>query len=81
MFSLFGWTPSLRRMLQGKVLGCGCSVGVYETWSGDVVQIVDAHASDCQSSAHAVDAVVPIGGFDDDRRADPGAPVSGPSGP
>ena len=79
MFSLFGWTPSLRRMLQGRVLSCGCSVGVYETWSGDVIQIVDAHASNCQLSAHAVDAILPVG-VDDDHPADSGAPFHELSG-
>ena len=58
MFSLFGWTPSLRRMLRGKVLSCGCSVGVYETRSGEIVQIVDARATACGFAAHAVDAVL-----------------------
>lgn len=58
MFSLFGWTPSLRRMLRGRVLPCGCSVGVYETRSGEVVQILDARADGCESGAHSVDAVV-----------------------
>jgi hypothetical protein len=58
MFSLFGWTPSLRRMLRGRVLPCGCTVGVYETRSGDVVQIIDARSSNCEVVTHAVDAVV-----------------------
>lgn len=59
MFSLFGWTPSLRRMLRGRVLPCGCSVGVYETRSGEVVQIVDARAGSCRRDGHTVDAVLP----------------------
>lgn len=58
MFSLFGWTPALRRMLRGRMLPCGCAVGVYETWSGDVVQLVDAHAPTCFSKDHAVNAML-----------------------
>lgn len=58
MFSLFGWTPSLRRSLRGRVLPCGCSVGVYETRSGEIVQIIDARATRCGSGAHSPDAVV-----------------------
>lgn len=58
MFSMFGWTPSLRRMLRGRLLPCGCSVGVYETRSGEIVQIVDARAAACRISGHTVDAVV-----------------------
>lgn len=58
MFSLFGWTPSLRCLLRGKLLECGCSVGVYETRSGEIVQIVDVRASGCQIDAHSVDSVL-----------------------
>jgi len=54
-------------------------VGVYETWTGDVIQIVDAHASNCQLSAHAVDAILPVG-VDDAHGADSGAPVHRLSG-
>jgi hypothetical protein len=63
MFSLFGWTPSLRRMLRGRILKCGCSVGVYETRSGEVVQIVDARSDSCPLATHTVDTV--IGSSDD----------------
>jgi hypothetical protein len=70
MFSLFGWTPSLRRMLRGRVLPCGCSVGVYETRSGEVVQIVDARAAGCELGAHSVDAIVtPEDSLDDEADA------------
>lgn len=66
MFSLFGWTPSLRRMLRGKVLPCGCSVGVYETRSGEIVQIVDARAKACEFVTHAVDSVLSSDALDED---------------
>lgn len=71
MFSLFGWTPALRRMLRGRVLSCGCSVGVYETWSGAVVEIVDAHGAACPRGAHTVDAVIVA---DDDLSDSPAVP-------
>ena len=58
MFSLFGWMSSLRRMLRSTRLSCGCSVGVYETYSGEVVQIVDARADSCREVVHEVDAVL-----------------------
>lgn len=67
MFSLFGWTPALRRLLRGRALPCGCSVGVYETRSGEVVQIVDAHAPTCQWAGHSVDAVITSDPTDDDE--------------
>lgn len=69
MFSLFGWTPSLRCLLRGKLLACGCSVGVYETRSGEIVQIVDARAPACRIAAHVVDAVLATGS-DDAANAD-----------
>lgn len=73
MFSLFGWTPAVRRMLRGRVLACGCTAGVYETRSGDVVTIIDARSSTCECVAHAVDAVVAADGADlDDPDPDPG---------
>ncbi len=67
MFSLFGWTPSLRRMLRGRVLPCGCSVGVYETRSGEVVHIIDARSPSCGFVAHSVDTV--LAGDDTDQDA------------
>jgi hypothetical protein len=45
-------------MLRGRVLSCGCTVGVYETRAGDVVEIIDARSTDCASVTHQVDAVV-----------------------
>jgi hypothetical protein len=58
MFSLFGWTPALRRMLRSSILPCGCSVGVYETFSGEVVRILDACSDTCGNAVHSVDAVL-----------------------
>jgi len=69
MFSLFGWTPSLRRILRGRRLSCGCSVGVYETRSGEVVQIIDARSDGCDAAGHSVDSVVIPG--DDEGEAEP----------
>jgi hypothetical protein len=68
MFSVFGWTPSLRCMLRTRVLACGCSVGVYETWSGRIVQIIDAHGSGCALADHTVDSIVVL---HEDRSASP----------
>lgn len=77
MFSFFGWTPSLRRMLRGRILPCGCSVGVYETHSGEVVCIVDARATSCDLVTHSVDAVVtPDDVVDDEPAHAPGDAAS-----
>lgn len=45
-------------MLRGRMLPCGCSVGVYETRSGEIVQIIDARASACGTADHIIDAVI-----------------------
>jgi hypothetical protein len=37
----------LLRGLGGKALSCGCMVGVYETYDGQVVASIDAPASGC----------------------------------
>jgi hypothetical protein len=40
---------------------------VYETRSGEVVQIVDARAPGCTAAAHSVDAVVTAEDLDDEE--------------
>jgi hypothetical protein len=50
------------RILRGvssRVLPCGCLVGVYETYSGDIVTIIDAHASACADTAHERGQLIP----------------------
>jgi hypothetical protein len=36
------------RGVSGKVLDCGCLVGVYERYDGAVVQVVDAVSETCR---------------------------------
>lgn len=50
----------LLRGLSGRVLSCGCSVGVYETYDGEVVATVDARGPRCSSRDHRLRAVIPI---------------------
>jgi hypothetical protein len=40
------------RGLSSKILPCGCLAGVYETYNGDVVGILDARSSACTVAAH-----------------------------
>lgn len=40
------------RGLSSRVLECGCLVGVYETYDGDVVTILDAKGPACAERAH-----------------------------
>jgi len=57
-------------MLRGRVLPCGCSVGVYETRSGEVVQILDVRAPACRQGGHSVDAVLALDDVGDPFDAD-----------
>jgi hypothetical protein len=40
-------------------LACGCLSGVYETYAGDVVSILDVRGALCADPAHAVGKQVP----------------------
>lgn len=47
------------RGLSGKVLSCGCFIGIYETPSGAVVAAIDACGPACMDPGHQLDALVP----------------------
>ncbi len=40
------------RGLAGKRLECGCLTGVYETYSGEVVEVLDGRAGTCPHRDH-----------------------------
>jgi hypothetical protein len=46
------------RGVSGRVLACGCLVGVYETYSGEIVATIDARGERCPRS-HRLHAIVP----------------------
>jgi len=48
------------RGLGGRVLRCGCLVGVYETYTNETVAILDAKGSACAESSHRVDSHVEL---------------------
>ena len=50
----------LLRGLSGRVLECGCLVGVYETYDGAVVATIDARGPVCRASDHRLHAVIPV---------------------
>ena len=35
------------RLLRGERLACGCVAGVYETYDGEAVTVVEEHGVDC----------------------------------
>jgi hypothetical protein len=48
------------RGLSSRFLPCGCLAGIYETYEGEIVGIVDARGTTCADSAHARGALVPM---------------------
>lgn len=46
------------RGLSGRVLPCGCLVGVYETYGGGVVSTIDAVGRDCTQPDHELHKTV-----------------------
>jgi len=54
------------RLLSGRPLACGCLAGIYETYAGPTVWIVDARGADCTDAAHRPGAqLAPAGRADE----------------
>lgn len=45
--------------LCGRVLACGCMAGVYETYDGAVVTIIDVPGASCPEREHVSGNIVP----------------------
>jgi hypothetical protein len=45
--------------LSSRLLPCGCVAGVYETYDGDVVTIIDAPGPSCRENGHADGNTIP----------------------
>ena len=45
--------------LSSRLLPCGCVAGVYETYEGEIVTIIDAPGPSCADTAHAEGNVIP----------------------
>jgi len=50
---------AILRGLSSRLLPCGCLAGVYETYEGTIVTILDARGSACAESAHAKGNALP----------------------
>jgi hypothetical protein len=48
------------RGLSSRFLSCGCLAGVYETYDGDVVGIIDAKGPRCTQVAHRNGNLLPV---------------------
>lgn len=51
---------AILRGLSSHLLRCGCLVGVYETYDGNVVTIVDARGDRCANEAHVSDRQIAL---------------------
>ena len=40
------------RGLRSRLLPCGCVAGIYETYDGEVVTLLDERHDECQDAAH-----------------------------
>jgi hypothetical protein len=58
-WTIFGWTPGLRYLVEGRVLACGCVVGLYEMWDRSLVEMVDSAVDTCDVG-HDVNQVLMI---------------------
>ena len=47
------------RGLTSRLLPCGCMAGVYETYDGTVVTLLDDRGPQCQAASHVEGAAVP----------------------
>jgi hypothetical protein len=68
------------RGLSSRMLSCGCTTGLYESYSGDVVAILDARGARCDNASHTEGASMALSDVDD-LTAAPAAPVSPGSTP
>ncbi len=55
----------LLRGLSGRVLACGCLVGLYETYDGDVVATIDVRGKKCGTPQHRLHAEIPVEHLED----------------
>jgi hypothetical protein len=57
---LKGVPMRILRGLSSRFLPCGCLAGVYETYDGEIVGILDARSPACTDTAHADGNIVPL---------------------
>lgn len=64
----------LLRGLGGRVLSCGCLVGIYETYEGQVVASIDAAGASCHDPQHRLHHTLPVEAIEAPAAADNSAP-------
>ena len=53
----------IRRGVGSRRLPCGCLAGIYETYGGHIVTILDAKGSDCLDRDHSAGTVLSTTGL------------------
>jgi hypothetical protein len=48
------------RGLSSRFLPCGCVAGIYETYDGLIIAVIDAHGSSCDNNRHGGGKVLPV---------------------
>jgi hypothetical protein len=56
--------PRILRGLSSRVLPCGCLLGIYETYEGAVIGLVDLKGANCEDRSHDGGNVIPASRFD-----------------
>jgi hypothetical protein len=51
------------RIVQSRSLPCGCFVGLYETYDGSTVAIVEEPGRECGSAGHEAGRTLPLAGL------------------
>jgi hypothetical protein len=59
------------RGLSSEVLSCGCLGGIYETYDGEIVEILDAKAESCPVPTHQSGKIIPSLAPGDSHTLDP----------
>ena len=67
--------PRILRGLSSKVLPCGCLLGIYETYEGSVIGLVDLKSARCADRTHDGGSIIPASRFN--SGADSAAEQSG----
>ena len=56
--------PRILRGLSSRVLPCGCLLGIYETYEGSVIGLVDLKSARCADRTHDGGTIIPASGLD-----------------
>jgi hypothetical protein len=59
---------SILRVLRGARLPCGCVAGIYETYAGTTVAVIDEAHADCPLAQHRNGCMMSIEGRDGSRQ-------------